>query len=201
MIEERSREALQEIGNVGAAHAVTALSQLLEKTVMISVPKVDALTPSQVAGLCGNPEALMAGVAFHVVGDASARILLLLPRSCAMELVDVLLRNPAGSTKALNELGNSTVRETGNIMASAYLNALSEFLAMLLLPSVPNLVFDIAGVILDLAAEGVEKRAGELVVVGNEFSAEGTGIKGHLLLFIDASSLDNMVSSAEFVVR
>jgi chemotaxis protein CheC len=201
MIEARNHDALQEIGNVGAAHAVTALSQLLEKTVMISVPKVEMLSPSQVKELCGNPEALMAGVAFHVVGDASARILLMLPRNCAMELVDLLLRSPVGSTKVLNELGNSTVRETGNIMASAYLNALSEFLAMLLLPSVPNLVFDIAGAILDLACEGVEKRAGEVIAVANEFSAEGTAIKGHLLLFIDASSLENMVSSAEFVVR
>src|SRR5579863_6357787 len=111
-----------------------------------------------------NPEALMAGVAFHVVGDVSARILLMLPRNCAMELVDMLLRNPAGSTRVLNELGNSTVRETGNIMASAYLNALSDFLAMLLLPSVPNLVFDIAGAILDASADGVERKDGQVYV-------------------------------------
>jgi chemotaxis protein CheC len=201
MLDQRSQDALQEIGNVGAAHAVTALSQLLERTVMISVPRVQTVTPSQVAGLCGNPDALMAGVAFHVVGDASARILLMLPRNGAMELVDLLLRSPVGSTKVLNELGNSTVRETGNIMASAYLNALSDFLAMLLLPSVPNLVFDIAGAILGLSAEGVEKKGGELIVVDNAFNAEGSGISGHLMLFIDASSLDNMVSSAEFVVR
>lgn len=200
-MEQRSIDALQEIGNVGAAHAVTALSQLLERTVMISVPQVQLLTPSQVGGLCGNPDSLVAGVAFHVVGDASARILLMLPRNCAMELVDVLLKNPAGSTKVLNELGNSTVRETGNIMASAYLNALSDFLAMLLLPSVPKLVFDIASAVLGQSADGVEKRGGEIICVSNEFTAEGTGIKGHLLLFVDASSLDNMVSSAEFVVR
>jgi chemotaxis protein CheC len=201
MMDTRTQDALQEIGNVGAAHAVTALSQLLERTVMISVPEVRALGPSEISGLCGNPEALMAGVAFHVVGDVSARILLMLPRNCAMELVDMLLRNPAGSTRVLNELGNSTVRETGNIMASAYLNALSDFLAMLLLPSVPNLVFDIAGAILDASADGVERKDGQVYVVSNQFNAENTGIKGHLLLFIDASSLENMVSSAEMVVR
>lgn len=87
-------------------------------------------------------------------------------------------------------------------MASAYLNALSEFLAgMLLLPSVPNLVFDIAGAILEIASEGVERLDGDYVVVSNDFSADGTGVKGHLLLFIDANSLDNMVSSATFVSR
>lgn len=89
-MEQRSFDALQEVGNVGAAHAVTALSQLLEKTVMISVPRVEMVKSNQVSKLCGNPEALMAGVSFHVIGDASARILLMLPRNCAMELVDIL---------------------------------------------------------------------------------------------------------------
>ena len=201
MLETRTQDALQEIGNVGAAHAVTALSQLLEKTVMISVPRVAALKAGEIASFCGTPETLMAGVQFHVVGDASARILLLLPRNGAMEMVDTLLHNPVGSTKVLNELGNSTVREVGNIMASAYLNALSEFLAMLLLPSVPNLLYDMASAILDLSADGVELKSGELVVVCNDFSVEATGIKGFLLLLVDSSSLDNMVSSAELVVR
>src|SRR5205823_3904293 len=99
-------------------------------------------------------------------------------------LVDVLLRNPAGSTKVLNELGNSTVRETGNIMASAYLNALSEFLAMLLLPSVPNLVYDSSSAVLDAASDGVERRNGEIIVVENEFQAEGSAIQGRLLMFV-----------------
>jgi chemotaxis protein CheC len=201
MLDQRTTDALQEVGNVGAAHAATALSQLLEKTIMISVPAVRALKPGSAATLCPSPDMLVAGVQFYVVGDASARILLMIPRNCVMELVDVLLRNPNGTTKILNELGNSTVRETGNIMASAYLNALSEFLAMLLLPSVPNLVFDIAGAILELAAEGVEAHQGEVIVVDNAFTAEGTNIQGNLLLFLDASSLDVIVKSAEMVVR
>lgn len=201
MLDGRTQDALQEIGNVGAAHAATALSQLLERTIMISVPKVASLAPSQIGAACGPPETLVAGVQFHVVGDASARILLMLPRNCAMELVDLLLRNPAGSTKVLNELGNSTVRETGNIMASAYLNALSEFLAMLLLPSVPNLIFDIASAVLEHSASGVVARAGEIVIVDNEFKAEGTGIRGNLLLFVDAPSLELMTASAEMVSR
>ena len=201
MLEKKAQDTLSEIGNVGAAHAATALGQLLERTVMISVPRVLVLPPGQVGTACGSAEALMAGVQFHVVGDASGRILLMLPRACAMELVDVLLRNAPGTTKVLNELGNSTVRETGNIMASAYLNALSEFLGLLLLPSVPHLIFDIAGAVLDHAAEGVEALGGQVVLVDIGFSAEGTQVKGNLLFFLDASSLDVLASSADAFSR
>jgi len=201
MLEKRVLEALEEIGNVGSAHAVTALSQLLEKTCMISTPTVHVVERSALAGLAGPGDALVAGVNFHVVGDASARVLLILPRPCALELVDVLLRQAPGSTKTLNELGNSTIRETGNIMASAYLNGLSDFLAMLLLPSVPNLVFDISGAVMDLSVEGLETLDGKIVGVSTEVRAEGTGVKGHLFMFVDSSSLEVMAQSAELVSK
>jgi chemotaxis protein CheC len=135
-------------------------------------------------------------VAFHVVGDASARILFWLTRKSALELVDVLLRNPAGTTKVLNDLGNSTIKETGNILASTYLNGLSEFCGLLLLPSVPALTFDLSHAVLELAADGVERDQGRLLSIAIDLMVEGTGITGKLFLFIDASSEPILVENA-----
>jgi chemotaxis protein CheC len=194
-------DILQETGNIGAAHAATALGQLLERTVMISVTDVREAAAADIGGLAGDPEALVAGVAFHVVGDASARILFWLPRRSALELVDTLLRNPVGTTKALNDLGNSTVKETGNILASAYLNGLSEFCGLLLLPSVPALNFDLSHAVLELGTEGVELTPeSTLLCVTNDVSVEGTGITGKLFLFVDASSEPVLVDNASGVL-
>lgn len=195
-MDELKRDILNEVGNIGAAHAATALGQLLERTVMITVPQVRAVPASGLAGLAGEPEALVAGVSFHVVGDASGRILLWLPRKAAVELVDALLRNPPGTTKVLNDLGHSTVKETGNIMASAYLNGLSEFCGLLLLPSVPTLVFDISQAVLEQAAEGVERSGEGLLVVENGFEAQGTGVQGRLFFFVDAGSESVLADNA-----
>jgi chemotaxis protein CheC len=195
-VDELRRDILSEVGNIGAAHAANAMGQLLERTVMISVPQVSEADPAQLGSLAGDPEALVAGVSFHMVGDASGRILLWLPRKAAVELVDVLLRNPAGTTKVLNDLGHSTVKETGNIMASAYLNGLSEFCGLLLLPSVPNLVFDLSAAVLEQAADGVERAAGKLLTVEIGFEAVGTGITGRLFLFVDAGSESVLVENA-----
>jgi chemotaxis protein CheC len=195
-LDDLRRDILSEVGNIGAAHAATAMGQLLERTVMIEVPRVLEVDAADLGSLAGDPEALVAGVAFHVVGDASGRILLWLPRKAAVELVDVLLRNPAGTTKVLNDLGHSTVKETGNIMASAYLNGLSEFCGLLLLPSVPNLVFDISQAVIEQAVEGVELEAGKVLTVEIGFRAEGTGIVGKLYLFVDAGSESVLVDNA-----
>lgn len=192
-------DKFQEIGNLGAAHAATVMGQMLERTIMIGVTRVRQVTKAQLGTLAEGPDALVAGVQFHVVGDASARILLWMPRSSAVELVDALLRQPTGTTKALNEMGQSTVKETGNIMASAYLNGLSDSFGMLLLPSVPNLSFDISAAVLDLAAEGLEPSGDLLTVLDNSFTVEGTQIKGLLFLFIDASSIPTL-NEARLVV-
>jgi hypothetical protein len=73
-------------------------------------------------------------------------------------------------------------------MASAYLNGLSEFCGLLLLPSVPNLVFDISQGVLEMAAEGVERADGKTLVIEIGFNVVGTGIHGRLFFLVDAGS-------------
>jgi chemotaxis protein CheC len=195
-VDELKLDILNEAGNIGAAHAATALGQLLERTVMISVTRVSEPYSSGLPSLAGDPEALVAGVGFHVVGDASGRILLWLPRRAAVELVDLLLRQAPGTTKVLNELGHSTIKETGNIMASAYLTGLCEFCGLLLMPTVPALLFDLSQAVVEMAAEGVERSDGRLLCVENSFEALDTGISGRLFFFIDASSEDALTENA-----
>jgi len=189
-------DALRETGNIGAGHAATALSQLLQMKVLISVPEVRILPLGEVAGLVGDPDTLVAGVYMHVLGDATARILLLLPRASALHLSDLLLKKPVGTTKVLSELGHSAIKETGNILASAYLNALSEFLGLLLIPSVPNLAFDIASAVLATVTEGYELPNSELLCITTEFIEEGQVIKGYFLLMPDHASLPVLLQAA-----
>jgi chemotaxis protein CheC len=195
-VDELRLDILSEAGNIGAAHAATAMGQLTERTVMISVTRVGEAGAGELADLSGDAQALVAGVGFHVVGDAGGRMLLLLPRNAAVELVDLLLRRPAGSTKALNELGHSTIKETGNIMASAYLTGLCDFSGLLLMPSVPALLFDQGASVIEMSTEGVERRDGKLLYIENGFTVFETGISGRIFFFIDAGSEDMLIENA-----
>jgi len=195
-VDELRLDILSEAGNIGAAHAATALGQLTERTVMISVTRVGEALPSDINGLADTLDGLVAGVGFHVVGDAGGRMLLLLSRNAAVELVDILLRRPPGSTKALNELSHSTIKETGNIMVSSYLTGLCDFSGLLLMPSVPALLFDHVGAVLETSSEGVERRDGRLLFVENAFNVLETGISGRLFFFIDAGSEDMLIENA-----
>ena len=78
----------------------------------------------------------------HMLGDLTGRTLLVFPKKTVMRLAELMLRRPAGSSVALGEMEQSAIKEAGNILSGAYMNALSDFMGMVLLPSPPVLAID-----------------------------------------------------------
>ncbi len=181
-------DAIKEVGNIGAGHGATALSQLLGKRILITVPKANIIPLSEVPKLVGDPNTLVAGLTLSILGDATGKILLLFPRDSALHLADMLLKQPIGSSKILTEMGHSAIKEAGNILTGAYLSALNEFLGMLLLISVPTLVFDMAGALLATVTQGLED-ATKVISIETRFVDDNKEIGGYFILIPDAVSL------------
>lgn len=189
-LSEAQIDALKEVGNIGAGHAATALSQLIKKKIMITVPTAKVIGLNEVPNLIGDANSIVAGIIMNVLGDVTAKILLLLTRESALSLADMLLQKKVGSSKVLSEVGNSAIKETGNILSGAYMNALNEFLGLMLLPSVPNLVFDMASAILTSISEGFEGMSDKILSIETQFSEPNEqAIKGYLLLIPDIASV------------
>ena len=85
----------------------------------------------------------------------------------------------------------SGLKEAGNILASAYLNALSDFMGMMLVPSVPSLVVDLSGAVLTTAYLNFGHERDFVFCVETSFRVEGTEelLQGHFLLLPDMPSL------------
>ena len=181
-------DALKEVGNIGAGHGATALSQLLGKKIHITVPKANVLPLSEVPKLVGDPNTLVAGLTLSILGDATGKIVLLFPRDSALHLADLLLKQPVGTSKILTEMGHSAIKEAGNILTGAYLSALNEFLGMLLLISVPTLAFDMAGALLASMTQGMEDST-KVICIETKFIDANEVIGGYFILVPDAVSL------------
>lgn len=188
-------DALREISNIGMGHAATALSQLVGKTVHLDVPKVNVLQISQVPEVLGGPQQLVIGIYMQILGDARGNILLIFPLNSAMELMEnLLLKRPANSA-SLNELEVSTLKEVGNILSSAFLNALGTFLKLTLIPSVPILSCDMAGAVVDYVLIELGKVGDISLMVETEFRSEEDRIRGHFYMIPDADSLEIILTS------
>jgi len=144
-------DALREVANIGAGHAATALSQMTGSTIMISVPTINIASLEDVPTQISEPEEPIAAVLMHMLGDLTGRTLLVFPRPTAMRLAELMLRRPAGSSQDMGPLEQSAIKEAGNILSGAYMNALSEFMGLMLLPSPPSLAVDMSSAILSTA--------------------------------------------------
>jgi chemotaxis protein CheC len=190
-LKESQLDAIREVANIGAGHAATALSGMTNRTIMITVPRVYVRPLEEACDLVGAPDAVVAAVLMHMMGDLTGRAMVLFPQRAAHTLCDLLFRRPLGATTELGEMEQSGLKEAGNILASAYLNALSDFMGMMLVPSVPSLVIDLSGAVLTTAQLNFGHDRDYAFCVETSFRVEGTSepLGGHFLLLPDMSSL------------
>jgi chemotaxis protein CheC len=144
-----------------------------------------------VADLFGAPDDVAAAVLMNMMGDLTGRTLVLIPKPSALVLCDILFRRPAGATEHLGPMEESGIKEAGNILASAYLNALSDFMGMMLIPSVPSLVVDLIAAVLTTAYLNFGHDRDLVFCVETSFRIEGASepLRGHFLLLPDMPSL------------
>jgi chemotaxis protein CheC len=190
-LKESQLDAIREVANIGAGHAATALSQMTNRRIMITVPRVKIKPLEDACDMLGPPDQVVASVLMHMMGDLTGRAMLLFPEPAALVLCDFLLRRERGTTTVFGEMEQSGLKEAGNILASAYLNALSDFMGMMLVPSVPSLVIDLSGAVLTSAHLNFGHDREYAFCVDTAFSIEGSPdlMGGHFLLLPDVASL------------
>jgi len=184
-------DALREVENIGAGHAATALSQLTNRRIMITVPKISVSRLEDVAFLLGKPDEVVAAVLLHMLGDLTGRTLLVFPETAARRLCDLLLARPIGKTTEFGLLEQSSLKEAGNILCGAYMNALSSFMGMMLLPSVPSLVIDLSAAVLTSTYLNFGHDRDYVFCVETQFlfQAGNELLAGYFLLMPDTASL------------
>src|SRR5206468_10664514 len=132
-------DALREVANIGAGHAATALSTLTATRIMISVPMVNIVPPGDFVPEIA-PGVEIVAVQMAMTGDISGQTVFLLAIPAGLRLAERMLRRKRGTSPNLGKLEQSALNESGNILAGAYLTALSDFLGMRLLLSPPSLI-------------------------------------------------------------
>lgn len=184
-------DALREVANIGAGHAATALSQMIGGRIMISVPRITMTALEEVPRQLSAPEEPIAAVLMHMLGDLTGRTLLIFPTQTAKRLAELMLRRPINVDEDLNDLEQSAVKEAGNILSAAYMNALSEFMGMMLLPSPPSLAVDMWSAVITTAYLQFAAEPSFVVCVESEFLMEDSSerLRGLFLLLPDPASL------------
>jgi chemotaxis protein CheC len=199
-LEEMSDEyfdVLKELGNIGAGNATTALSQMMQCKVDMSVPQVRLMEFKELGKIMGGEEIIMAGIYLGIEGDIAGSIMFLLEKQAARHLVDKLM-GMSMEGEEFSEMEFSALKEVGNIITAAYLNSLSSLTGLRIQPSVPDLTVDMAGAILSVPAIEFGALGDKMLLIQTQFFDEMV-LDGYFILVPNLDSYGKILSALGLV--
>ena len=188
-------DALKEVGNIGAGHAMTSLAELLNQTVDMSVPHVGITALGDFIAMAGGPEAVSVGVYMYVDGEAPGHVAFLMPMRDACQLVDKMLMQDAGTTQGLDEMAASALKEMGNIMASSYLMAMGDMTGLNLLSSPPEILSDMTAAIVSTITSELVRDEDSVLTIVTEICHETGALRGSFTYIPEDGSLSKILSA------
>lgn len=194
-------DVLKEIGNIGAAHAATALSALLQKKIDMRVPKVEMVSFNDMMELAGGSETVVVGIFLRIEGDAEGSMFFILPIEQANRFIQRLIRDESFdfNTPPVSELGLSAMQEMGNILSGSYLSALSDFTGLKIYPTVPGLSVDMFGAIISIGLIELSQVSDTVIAINTSIVDEEIGkeeaVQGHFFLLPDPDSFETIFHS------
>ena len=184
------RDALREAANIGAGHAATALSQITGQRIMVQVPEVSVVPLERAGTMLGEPDEVVCAVILRVMGDITGRTLQVFPGATAARLARLAHGAEEAAFPTLGDLDRSALKEIGNILVGAYLNALSQLLGLALTMSAPALAIDMAAAVLTTSYLNFGSEEDHVFCVNTNLVLEGgEDLRAHFLLQPDGDSL------------
>lgn len=151
VLSEIQKDALQEIGNIGAGNSANALAQMINKKVTINVPTIEMVELEKYAKIISKKNEKLFVSWSNVSGKTRATILSIFKVRDVLKLLDLLIdegdrkKITEASVKSIDnfpDLYKDAIGETGHILASHYASALGDLLEIRLMTEPPDMSID-----------------------------------------------------------
>jgi chemotaxis protein CheC len=191
-LNEQQKDALRELGNIGASHAATSLSQMLMSPVDMTVPEVRIVDISRINEHFGDEIAAL--VVFEIQGELSpgGYIVMHISKDSAIRMTNTML-GQTDMDRELTEMDQSALVEVGNIMVSQFLDATATLLDIVMIPSPPAIAIDMAHAAFQSIIACIAKDINSIILFRTELSCEEYDIDGALLLMPDTRTLNEIL--------
>lgn len=188
-------DVLKEVGNIGAGNATTALAQLINSKIDMTVPKVDLLTFTELSEVVGSAEKLVVGILVNLRGDIDGMMMFVVDYATAHHLVNCIEGKDIENMDAFNEMDFSALKEIGNIIAGAYLSALSTLMNLNIIESIPYMAIDMAGAVLSVPAIAFGELGDKALLIQSKFDQAENNVSGYFILIPTEESYGKIMTA------
>lgn len=187
-------DVLREIGNIGTGNATTAIANMLNVKMDMSVPKVELMPVEKLGTAIGAEDEVVVGIMLGVEADIEGSMMFILDMKSAHRMVNMLMMRDPEDEKEFDEMDLSALKEIGNIIAGSYLSAISGLTNLTISPTVPSVAIDMAAAILSVPAIQFGLISDSALMIKTEIGGDGF-IDGYFILMPDEESFEKILTS------
>jgi len=194
-------DSLMELGNIGSGHAITALSQLMDKRIEVSLTSVDIVPFWKLPERFGGEENEVFGILSSVQGEQNLSILQLFPKESTINMINSLSEGKnieSSEVKILSDLDDSslsTITEVGNILSGHYANALADLMEIKLVPDVPDVAFDVLRAVMNEVIAKTSEALDLTIIINTKLEIEDLNLEA-IFCFLPAVETLNKLFKA-----
>lgn len=189
-LSEQVKNALTELGNIGAGNAATSLSVLLSSKLTMTPPQVKLYDFDDLENILGGPDATVVGVLSSIEGELKAILLFVVGVEDAKHLVKALMGQ---DVEWHSEIGLSAVNEIANIIIGSYVSSLETLSGLKIRYALPQICIDMAGAILSVPCIEFGKVGDKALLINSQFMAGEQAINGYIMMVSELHSYDELL--------
>jgi chemotaxis protein CheC len=137
--EKNDLEIFLELGNIGAGHAATSLSEILQQQVEIDIPRIGTIPPNMLPKFYQSHNMPATAVYIHLMGKMECHFLFIFERPELKEITTLMTRSITNQ-ECEASMESSAIEELGNILIGSFLTAISNFTGLNLISTPPLLI-------------------------------------------------------------
>lgn len=197
-LNDNQLDFFRELQNIGGSHAVTALSSLLGQSIAIRVPCAQFFSFNNICDAVEGPEALVTALLIELSGEINGCILLIQNAEDSRHLSKAMLcamgiEEEEEQDSYFSEMQLSALQEVCNILAGAYITAISSLTGLRIDCSVPYMTTDFAAAVMNLPAAMYGDYGDTVLFLQTQFDSDGKTMSGHFFLIPDVASFELLV--------
>jgi chemotaxis protein CheC len=195
-LSDKHLDALKEVANISSGNASTALSDLIQRQVLIKPPTVHVIKQEHLGELIGELKNLLVVIYSPVRGDVQGSLVIIFDKIGMYSLIDILRHRKQGETKFIQDKDQPVINELCNILNGNYLTALSNFLDIALVPQVPQVLSLQGETLADFLSMGFARDTQHIMTLKTDFKVD-ENISGDFVLMLPVKSIDGLLQTIE----
>ncbi|NLS96583.1 MAG: chemotaxis protein [Planctomycetaceae bacterium] len=171
------------------------MSRWTDGLITLTLDEVRELPLDRVCSELNIDDSLLTMVVLSLEGELGGEMILTFDEENGRQLAASLLGREVNADPEWSELEKSALTETGNILACAYMNAVTRLIDHELVPSAPYFVRDFGASVLEQALMVQAMTSDAVLICRTGFHREGEQLNWHVL-FVPTEALRDRMGDA-----